>query len=156
MNGRIAISSLATALLMGAATIALADNGTPAGTTAAHAVVGMGNWACSEGSTVSSAASSGPAAGIGVPNDQTGRETSSPEFASVAPSAATDTVTTVGRSTPGKGLDEATLRRQLGDQGYLGVADVRCIHGAWTFRGIQNGASMDMRMNPQTGALESR
>jgi hypothetical protein len=182
MSGRITISALATALLMGTASLALADNGSPAATEPAHQMAGPGSWAC--GSGVSSAASSGPAAGIGVPNDQTGAETSSAatQTAGAAPSAAASgpavdtgvpndvsgsetataaepagsTSTTYGVGRSAAGFDEASLRKALGDQGFAGVTDVRCHNGAWHFRANKDGSPVTARVNPQTGAFESQ
>ena len=130
---------LAAALVVGTAAVALADNDFPAATTPAHGLMASAPWTCGEPSTVSSAASSGPAAGIGVPNDQTGQET---------------TVSAVTRSSGGPG--EQQLRSRLSQQGYTRVEDVRCSNGAWTFHGSRGGAESELRVNPQTGAIEAQ
>jgi hypothetical protein len=133
--------SLAAALLVGTATLVLADNDYPAATTPAFGMQGTGEWACSSPSTVSSAASSGPAAGTGVPNDQTGLETDSG-------------VSAVGRSTPAFGPQQ--LHTLLSQQGYTNVSDIRCSNGAWVFHGGRGGSEEALRVNPQTGAIESQ
>jgi hypothetical protein len=133
--------SLAAALLVGTAALAFADNDYPAATTPAFGMQGTGEWACSSPSQVSSAASSGPAAGIGVPNDQTGLETDSG-------------VSAVGRSTPA--FSAPQLQQLLSQQGYTSVSDIRCSNGAWIFHGGRGGAEGDLRVNPQTGAIESQ
>ncbi|MBX6323887.1 MAG: hypothetical protein IRY94_18885 [Rhodospirillaceae bacterium] len=174
MSARIAISGLATALLIGGAAAAQAAG--------SSTQAGPGAWGCTDtGSKYSSAASSGPAVGTGVPNDLSGRETSSPApVGSASPSAAAsgaavgtdqandlsgretdttasapgDSTTTVGRSS--QGMDERSIRQSLAEHGYTGFSDLTCNDGAWTFRSHQNGTESLMRVDPETGTVESQ
>jgi hypothetical protein len=149
MNARITISSLAVALLMGTAGLALADD--TVNGKASTSTTDMGKWACVAGTdtSVSTAASSGPAAGIGVANDQTGRETDTKASATV-----TSDTSAVGRSASGTGLGEKGFRDLLNEKGYTQVTDVQCMNGAWTFHGMQNGGPAIITLNAQTGAFE--
>src|SRR4030095_16548186 len=79
MKARLTISASAAGRLFGTSpTLPAADNRTGSATvpSTSTASTAMGKWACIEGSGtgVSTAASSGPAAGIGVANRQTRRE----------------------------------------------------------------------------------